>query len=448
MTFGGSSIRRTAWGSACCWTWSTTILATTSASVQRFAGAYFSRTYQNEWGSAVNFDGPASGPVREFYLANVRYWIEEFHLDGYRIDATQAIHDSSPEHILAAIGRAAREAAGRRGVAIIGESEPQNAQMVRPVDAGGFGMEALWNDDFHHSAMVRLTGHNEAYYSDYLGLATEFVALLKWGFLYQGQFYSWQNGPRGTAAFDLPAAAFIHYLQNHDQIANSRAGERIHQLTSPGRLRAMAALWLLAPQTPLLFQGQEFAASAPFQFFLDSPAEHAAAVAGGRGRFLAQFPSLATAEVQQRLPDPADPATFRRCKLDLTERKAHAPVYALHRDLLRLRRSDGIDRGGAARSNRCRHVVGRCARGPLVWRRWRRSLAGREFRPRFDPRADARAPAGTTGWSQLADALVERGSALRRRGQRLAGGRASLAIAGRGALLLAGTLETQLPRKE
>jgi maltooligosyltrehalose trehalohydrolase len=203
-------------------------------------------------------------------------------------------------------------------------------------------MDTLWNDDFHHTAMVRLTGRTEAYYTDYRGTAEEFLAVAKWGYLYQGQWYHWHKNGRGTAALDLPAAAFVNYLQNHDQIANSGRGERIDKLTSPARLRAMTALWLLLPQTPLVFQGQEFAASNPFLYFADNDAQRRKLVAEGRAKFLAQFPSLALPEVQRQLPDPGDAETFRRCKLDHAERERHAETWHLHRDLLRLRREDPV----------------------------------------------------------------------------------------------------------
>jgi maltooligosyltrehalose trehalohydrolase len=307
---------------------------------QQFSSAYFTDRHENEWGSAINFDGNGSLPVREFFLANTRYWIEEFHLDGYRIDAAQAFHDDSPEHILAAITRVAREAAGRRSILLVAESEPQDAQLVRPLDRGGYGMDAVWNDDFHHSATVRLTGRSEAYFTDYRGTADEFVALIRWGYLYQGQRYEWQHDRRGSPAFDLPPATFVNYLQNHDQVANTGCGPRLDRLSSPSQLRAVTALWLLMPQTPLLFQGQEFAASGPFCYFLDNPPDRAEQVSAGRAKFLKQFPSLALDEIQRRLPDPADPLNYRKCKLKFAERAAHAEIYALHKDLLAIRRSD------------------------------------------------------------------------------------------------------------
>jgi maltooligosyltrehalose trehalohydrolase len=317
--------------------------------LQEFSPGYFTGRYANDWGEAIDFDGPGAGPVRELYLANARYWVAEFHLDGLRLDATQDVHDDSAEPILAAVGGQARQAAGGRAIVLIAENERQDARLVRPLARGGHGLDALWNDDFHHAAMVALTGRSEAYYSDYLGTPQELVSAVKHGFLYQGQRYSWQRQRRGSPGLDLPPAAFVHYLQNHDQVANSARGERCSQLASPGCLRALTALLLLGPQTPLLFQGQEFAASSPFLYFADHGPELAAAVRRGRQEFLAQFPSLTAPEMQAAIPDPADPVTFARSKLDFAERERHAGAYALHRDLLRLRRDDPVFAAQGAR---------------------------------------------------------------------------------------------------
>ena len=306
----------------------------------KFSPDYFTKRYKNEWGETVNFDGDNAGPVREFFTANARCWIEEFHLDGLRLDATQSIFDASERHILADITRAIRAAAGQRSTYIVAENEPQEARLVRPPAQGGYGIDALWNDDFHHSATVAVTGHNEAYYSDYLGRPQELVSTAKWGFLYQGQWYPWQKKGRGAPAFDLPPAAYVNFLQNHDQVANSARGERIHQLTSPGRYRSMTALLLLLPATPMLFQGQEFAASSPFLYFADHEGELARLVQKGRREFLGQFSTMAAPGCRSSLAAPHDPTTFARCKLDFSERSTHQEAYLLHQDLLRLRRDD------------------------------------------------------------------------------------------------------------
>lgn len=309
-----------------------------------FARDYFSTHYRSEWGDAINFDGPNCSHVREYFLANATYWIQEFHLDGLRIDATQQIFDSSRDHILAAITQKVREAAHPRSILIVGENEPQEAVYFLPCEEGGYGIDTMWNDDFHHSCMVALTGRADAYYSDHRGTPQEFVSAVKRGYLYQGQWYSWQKQPRGTPVLRLAPWKFVNFLQNHDQLANSGSGKRAHFLTSPSRFRAITATFLLAPQTPMLFQGQEFAASSPFFYFADHKDEIARFIARGRASFLGQFRVLATAEMQARLPDPGDPRTFVRSKLDHAERRAHGEEYALHRDLLRIRREDRVFR--------------------------------------------------------------------------------------------------------
>jgi maltooligosyltrehalose trehalohydrolase len=308
--------------------------------LRAFSPAYFTDRHYNEWGDAINFDGADSGPVREFFIANAAYWIDEFHLDGLRLDATQQIYDQSPEHVLRAIGARAREAAGARSIVIVAENEPQDTRLVRPLAENGYGLDALWNDDFHHSAIVALTGRAEAYYSDTRGDAQELISAAKYGYLFQGQHYDWQRQARGTPTWGLPPATFVTFLQNHDQVANSARGLRIHALTSPGRWRAMTALFLLMPGTPMLFQGQEFAASSPFLYFADFDGDLAAAVRQGRGEFLTQFPSIVDLHFRGELADPGDPATFEQCRLDLTERETHKEAYALHKDLLRLRKED------------------------------------------------------------------------------------------------------------
>ena len=301
---------------------------------------YFSKRYENEWGEPINFDGARAAPVREFFVANAGYWVDEFHMDGLRLDATSQVFDASPVHVLAEIAQHVRESACGRSTLVIAENEPQDTALLRAATAGGYGMDALWNDDFHHAAQVAVTGRDEAYYSDYRGTPQELVSCAKRGFLYQGQRSAWQGKRRGTPTFGLPSSVFVNYLQNHDQVANSACGLRLHESTDPGRYRAITALLLLMPGMPLLFQGQEFAASAPFLFFADHRPELAAKVREGRAQFLSQFPRVATPEVRARLPDPCDARTFARCKLDLGERERHPEAYALHRDLLALRRED------------------------------------------------------------------------------------------------------------
>jgi maltooligosyltrehalose trehalohydrolase len=314
-------------------------------------GAYhwlYSEDYYNreraktDWGDSLNFDGIQSGPVRAFFIGNAGYWIDEFHLDGLRLDATHSMLDDSPEHIVAALAQHARACAGERSIVLIAEDETQDSIKVRPRAAGGHGLDAQWNDDFHHSAVVALTGRSEAYYSDFLGTPQELVSAIKWGFLFQGQCSSWQQKPRGALCFDVPAPAFVTYLENHDQVSNSARGDRLRTLTSPAQYKAMTAAWLLAPGTPMFFQGQEFGASNPFQYFADHVDHLARLVEKGRYEFLAQFRSIAHPDLRARLPDPAAPETFVASKLVWSERDRNTAIVELHRDLLRMRREDPI----------------------------------------------------------------------------------------------------------
>ena len=305
-----------------------------------FSGSYFSKKHNTDWGGAIHFYGEGSAPVREFFAANAAYWISEFHFDGLRLDATQNIYDESQDHILAQIVRNCRKAAGDRQIIFIAENESQLTKLVQPPEKQGYGLDAIWNDDFHHSTTVAATGRQEAYYTDYLGSPQELISAAKYGFLYQGQWYAWQKQRRGTPALHLKPAAMVNFLQDHDQVANSGRGLRLHALTTPGRLRALTAFLLLIPGTPMLFQGQEFAASTPFLFFANHKKDLADAVRKGRVEFLSQWRSLATGQLTYA--DPSDRDTFNRCKLDYAEREQNAGTWNLHADLLRLRREQTV----------------------------------------------------------------------------------------------------------
>lgn len=315
--------------------------------LRQFSTAYFTDRYINEWGDAINFDDEGCGPVRELFVANAEFWIREYHLDGLRLDATQQVFDASAEHILTVMARQARAAAGQRQIFVVAENEPQHAWLVRSPESGGYGLDAMWNDDFHHSAIVALTGRNEAYYTDHHGSPQEFISACKYGFLYQGQRYRWQKNRRGSAALDIKPNQWVCFIENHDQVANSLWGKRLHQLSGPGQYRAMTALLLLGPATPMLFQGQEFAASSPFLYFGEHTPELAHFIAEGRAKFLAQFPSIASSSAEL-LSSPEKESTFLKSKLKLSEREEHHEAYALHRDLLRLRRTDPVMRGASA----------------------------------------------------------------------------------------------------
>jgi maltooligosyltrehalose trehalohydrolase len=313
--------------------------------LRAFAPRFFSSRRAGEWGEPPDFDGPGAPFARALVLANAAYWVEEFHLDGLRLDATQGLFDDSAEPIVAAIARRAREAAPHRRVLVIGENEPQDASLARPVEAGGAGLDALWSDDFHHAAVVALTGRREAYFTDYRGAPQELVSAARRGFLFQGQRYRWQQKRRGTPALDLAPERFVHFLENHDQVANAAGGRRLRALTSAGRLRAMTVALLLGPATPLLFQGQEYGAPQPFRYFADHAGDLARCVREGRARFERQFPGAVALETAGgALADPVDPRTFEASRLDPRDREtAEAAAWlALHRDLLALRRDDTV----------------------------------------------------------------------------------------------------------
>jgi len=289
-----------------------------------------------EWGDALDYSVPG---VREFFSANAGYWIDEFHCDGLRLDATHAMRDDPQPRLLAEVVRRARSAAGTRHVFVVAENELQDASLLAPVEAGGCGIDALWNDDFEHACRVALTGATDGYFHDYGGTPQELVSAWKHGFLYQGQLFAWQHGARGTPTRGLSPARFVHYLENHDQIANTGLGDRLSVLAQPAAYRALLALVLLGPQLPMLFQGQETGSTRPWHYFVDHDRELARLVRAGRAEFCAQFARLGSREGQAALRDPAALATFTACVLDPAERRLDRPLALLHRDLLHVRRA-------------------------------------------------------------------------------------------------------------
>jgi maltooligosyltrehalose trehalohydrolase len=301
-----------------------------------YAPEFKNTKLKGEWGDPLDYD---SKGVREFFTANAAYWIGEFHFDGLRFDATQAIVDTSTCHIVADLVRAARAAAGRKQIWLVGENEPQDVKLVRPLEEGGCGLDALWNDDFEHTARVALVGCTNGYFHDYPATPQAFISALERAFLYQGQLYAWQRNTRGSPTHGLPPSRFVHFLENHDQVANTGFGDRLITQSAPATYRALTAVLLLGPQIPMLFQGQETGTRKPFRYFVDHDEELNKLVRHGRAEFLAQFANLATEEAQAVLPDPGARTTFEDCILDAAERDLDAPMVRLHRDLIALRRS-------------------------------------------------------------------------------------------------------------
>lgn len=311
-----------------------------------FSPFFISKRHPTEWGDAINYDGEGSQSVRDFVIDNVRYWMSEYHLDGLRLDATQTIYDDSSRHLLTDLSVAARAAAKTvhgetRNIILIAENETQEVRHVESVENNGFGLDGLWNDDFHHSCRVAATGHAEYYYADFAGTAQELVSTTRFGYLFQGQYSHSSKRWRGTPAWHVPGWRFVTFLQNHDQVANSAHGSRLPDLTSPGTYRALTTFWLLGPGTPMFFMGQEFGTRTPFRYFADHDVELATLVRNGRWESLRQFPRIAGGGGDPIvLPDPSDHTTFQACKLDWSAFEDNSPDVMLHRDLLKLRRSD------------------------------------------------------------------------------------------------------------
>ncbi|HZQ90332.1 MAG TPA: malto-oligosyltrehalose trehalohydrolase [Terriglobales bacterium] len=297
-------------------------------------GPYLTGRYPTPWGNAINYDGPGSQGVRRYVIENALYWIAEYHLDGLRLDAVQTMHDASQPHILAEIGENVQELARELGrtVCVIAETDENDGRIVRPARRGGYGLDALWSDDFHHAVHAYFTGERRGYYQDF-GRPEQIARALEQGFVYQGEYFQFWERPRGTPARDMRLPQHVICIQNHDQVGNRALGERLHHLVPRGVRRLMAALLLLAPETPLLFMGQEYDEAAPFLFFTDfSDPELQRAVGDGRRREFREFN-------WDEVPDPQDPQTFELSKLnwDLALH-GHNAMLKWHRDVLDLRR--------------------------------------------------------------------------------------------------------------
>ncbi|MDP8921652.1 MAG: malto-oligosyltrehalose trehalohydrolase [Chloroflexota bacterium] len=311
--------------------------------LRAYATDYFTDRHTTPWGDAVNYDGPNSEHVRHFVLQNVRYWLEEYHLDGLRLDATHAIVDTSPRHILAEIARVVHGLSGRRAVAIA-EDHRNDVRQIRPPtgDRPGLGLDGVWSDDFHHAMRTYLTPEREGYYASFSGSLADVARTIEGGFLYQGQAEPRSGKPRGTPVTDEPARAFVFCTENHDQVGNRAMGERLAHLVDRERYLLASTVLLFAPETPLLFQGQEFAASTPFQFFTEHNEELGKLVTAGRRNEFKSFSAFADPALRERIPDPQAEATFHRSTLVLEERERHREVYELYRSLLHLRRDDPV----------------------------------------------------------------------------------------------------------
>lgn len=299
-------------------------------------GPYFTDRYKTPWGRALNFDGPHSDEVRRFFLDNALYWITKFHIDALRLDAVHAIMDQSAYPFLAELAAAVQTRARQLGrqCYTIAESDLNDACLIRSPDQYGYGLDAQWSDDFHHALHALLTGERTGYYADF-GQLEQFVRALREGFVYTGDYSVHRQRRHGNAAQALPAERFVVCAQNHDQIGNRMLGERLSQLVSFAQLKLAAGAVVLSPFLPLLFMGEEYGETAPFQYFVShSDPEVVEAVRQGRRAEFAAF------DWQGHIPDPQDPATFQRSTLNQTLRQngQHQTLLAWYTELIRLRK--------------------------------------------------------------------------------------------------------------
>jgi maltooligosyltrehalose trehalohydrolase len=325
-----------------------------------FCPEFFNPAHQTPWGAAINFDGPGNRVVRDFFVHNALYWVEEFHIDGLRLDAVHAIRDPSSVHICCEIGHALRDGPGRhRAVHLVLENDDNTARWLeRAADGRAACADAQWNDDIHHAAHVLATGEADGYYAEYADAPiAHFGRCLAEGFAWQGEPSPWRGDTaRGEPSAQLAATAFVSFLQNHDQVGNRAFGERVGRLADPARIDALQACLLLAPQVPLLFMGEEFAASTPFLYFCDFEPGLAEAVSHGRREEFKRFAAFHDASERERIPDPNAQASFVASKLDWDERlrRPHAQRLAMVRELLGLRRQWLVPRlAGMRHGGRC-----------------------------------------------------------------------------------------------
>jgi maltooligosyltrehalose trehalohydrolase len=300
-------------------------------------GPYFTETYRTPWGSAVNLDGPYSDDVRRFFIDNALYWASEFHMDALRLDAVHAILDHSPLPFVQELAAAVQEEAerGNRRVYVIAESNLNDARLVNARDLGGYGLDALWNDDFHHSLHVLLTGERNGYYQDF-GQLQDLAKAFREGFVYSGQYAPFWRRRWGTPSCHIPAYRFVVCAQNHDQVGNRMLGERLKQLVSFEALKLAAGAVILSPFIPLLFMGEEYGETAPFQYFVShsDPALVEAVRKGRREQFVAF-------QWQGEPPDPQDEATFLRSKLNRSRhlQEQHSVLFRFYQESIRLRKA-------------------------------------------------------------------------------------------------------------
>ncbi|CAN5757388.1 malto-oligosyltrehalose trehalohydrolase [soil metagenome] len=307
-----------------------------------FSPYYMSPVHENPWGQGLNFDREFSTMVRQFFIENAMHWVHEYHIDGLRLDATHAIVDNSHRSFITQLVSRLRESVHGRRVFLIAEDHRNLNYMVRPEGEGGWGLDGVWADDFHHAVRVALAGDNEGYYSDFEGSMPKLADTLNKGWLFAGQYSEYLEEHRGTDPEGIPPRRFVFCIQNHDQIGNRAFGDRLHHQIDPARFRAASVLMLCSPATPLIFMGQEWASSSPFLYFTDHPEELGKLVTEGRRKEFRHFQEFSDPDARQQIPDPQAESTFEASRLKWEEaiEEPHASMLRLYRALLALRRTE------------------------------------------------------------------------------------------------------------
>jgi maltooligosyltrehalose trehalohydrolase len=314
-----------------------------------YAPQFFTDRHSTPWGEAINFEGDDGRLVRDYFIHNALYWLQEFQFDGLRLDAVHTIRDDSQPDILTELAETVREhIGGERHVHLILENDDNASHYLRRHGSKDTLYNAQWNDDIHHAAHVLLTGECDGYYADYASSPLEKLGrCLAEGFAYQGELSPFRGGrARGETSRDLPSTSFVSFLQNHDQIGNRALGKRITDLSDAATVEAMMVIFLLAPSPPLLFMGEEFAAMTPFLFFCDFGPDLAQKVTAGRRAEFTRFDQFRSPEAQSRIPDPNSQETFLRCKLNWSclHQSMHRNFLDFYRKLLSYRRVKIIPR--------------------------------------------------------------------------------------------------------
>jgi maltooligosyltrehalose trehalohydrolase len=317
-----------------------------------FSPYYFTMKHESPWGAGVNLDGPHSATVRAFFIENAQHWLHEYHIDGLRLDATHALTDDSPRHFLAELTDALH--AEKPAALLIAEDSRNLRTMITPTADGGWGLDGVWADDFHHQIRRRLAGDDDGYYRDYRGGLEDLARTIDDGWLYRGQHSAHAGGPRGTDPTGLPRRRFVVCLQNHDQIGNRAFGDRLSSDIDAHVFRAASALLFCLPETPLMFMGQEWSATSPFLYFTDHHEELGTLVTEGRRNEFRHFTRFADPDAATRIPDPQATKTFEDSRLHWDERtrEPHAGVLRLYQALIALRRQEP-----ALRTDECETLV-------------------------------------------------------------------------------------------